>query len=113
MWSSWDCASEAARSASVFPHTRPSWLHGGRSDPCFTRSNPVFTSELLSSSCEKSENSSMGSGIFSFGHFRLVARERVLTKDGAPINLGSRAFDLLVALVERAGETVNREQLFK
>ena len=55
----------------------------------------------------------MGSGIFSFGHFRLVARERVLTKDGAPINLGSRAFDLLLALVERAGETVNREQLFK
>jgi DNA-binding winged helix-turn-helix (wHTH) protein len=55
----------------------------------------------------------MGSDVFSFGRFRLVARERVLTKDSAPVSLGSRAFDLLLALVERAGETVNREQLFR
>ena len=55
----------------------------------------------------------MMSGIFSFGHFRLDVRERVLTKDGAPVGLGSRAFDLLLALLERAGETVYREALFE
>jgi len=55
----------------------------------------------------------MDSPIFCFGPFRLVARERVLLKDGVPVSLGSRAFDLLLALVEHAGETVDREELFK
>jgi len=55
----------------------------------------------------------MGAGLFSFGRFRLVVRERVLLKDDAPVSLGSRAFDLLLALIERAGETVNREELLE
>ena len=49
---------------------------------------------------------------FCFGPFRLVARERVLLKDDAPVRVGDRAFDLLMALVERAGETVSRKELF-
>lgn len=55
----------------------------------------------------------MGGGVYCFGTFRLVVRERVLLKGGVPVRLGSRAFDLLLALVERAGETVTRGQLFK
>ncbi len=53
------------------------------------------------------------SGIFCFGRFRLTVRDRVLMKDSMPVSLGSRAFDLLLALVERAGETVNRDDLFE
>ena len=55
----------------------------------------------------------MDGGVFCFGRFRLIVRERVLMKDHLPVSLGSRAFDLLVALVERAGKTVNREDLLQ
>lgn len=49
---------------------------------------------------------------FCFGGFELLVRERLLLRDGMRIGIGSRAFDLLLALVERAGETVNRQDLF-
>src|SRR5216684_1438427 len=49
--------------------------------------------------------------IISFGPFRLVATERLLEKDGVPLSLGSRALDLLIALVERATEVVSKREL--
>lgn len=55
----------------------------------------------------------MGASFLSFDRFRLDVRERMLTKDGAPVSVGSRAFDLLLALAERAGETVSRDELLK
>jgi predicted ATPase/DNA-binding winged helix-turn-helix (wHTH) protein len=48
---------------------------------------------------------------FVFGSFRLIPAQRTLLENGKPLRLGSRAFDILVALVERAGETIPREQL--
>jgi DNA-binding winged helix-turn-helix (wHTH) protein len=47
----------------------------------------------------------------SFGPFCLFPRARVLHKSGIPVALGSRALDILVALVERAGEVVNHREL--
>jgi DNA-binding winged helix-turn-helix (wHTH) protein len=49
--------------------------------------------------------------IISFGPFRFFAAERRLEKDGVPLNLGSRALDLLIALVERAPEVVGKREL--
>jgi predicted ATPase/DNA-binding winged helix-turn-helix (wHTH) protein len=46
-----------------------------------------------------------------FGPFRLFAAERRLEKEGRAVPLGGRAFDLLVVLVERAGEIVPRRTL--
>lgn len=54
-----------------------------------------------------------GGDIFCFGRCRLIVRERLLLKDDAPVSVGSRAFDLLLALVERAGDTVNSQELFE
>jgi predicted ATPase/DNA-binding winged helix-turn-helix (wHTH) protein len=51
------------------------------------------------------------STFFSFGPFRLFPVERLLKRDGEAIPLGSRAFDTLIALVERAGEVVTRSEL--
>jgi predicted ATPase/DNA-binding winged helix-turn-helix (wHTH) protein len=48
---------------------------------------------------------------FAFGSFRLIPAERVLLTEGNPLRLGSRAFDILVALVEQAGKTVLRDEL--
>ena len=47
----------------------------------------------------------------SFDEFRLSPTERLLSKDGKPIELGGRAFDILVALAERAGQVVSKNEL--
>ncbi len=46
-----------------------------------------------------------------FGPFRLLPRRRLLLKAEASVRLGSRALDILVALVERAGEVVDKNEL--
>jgi len=48
---------------------------------------------------------------FAFGSFRLIPAQRVVLDGDTPMRLGSRAFDILLALVERAGETLSRDQL--
>ena len=47
----------------------------------------------------------------SFGPFSLVASERLLTKDGAPVELGARALDILIALLSRPNEVVSKKDL--
>src|SRR5215472_9367306 len=48
---------------------------------------------------------------FVFGAFRLLPAQRMLLEDGKPAHLGSRALDLLVALVQSAGDTLRKDQL--
>jgi predicted ATPase/DNA-binding winged helix-turn-helix (wHTH) protein len=47
----------------------------------------------------------------SFGPYRLLPAQRLLLEGDRPVRLGSRAFDILAALVERAGEVVGKEEL--
>ncbi|HEX2492623.1 MAG TPA: winged helix-turn-helix domain-containing protein, partial [Steroidobacter sp.] len=47
-----------------------------------------------------------------FGPFRLFPAERQLLKGETPVQIGSREFDILLALVERAGEVVTKRELF-
>src|SRR6201989_329528 len=47
----------------------------------------------------------------SFGPYRLLAAQRLLLEGEQPVRLGSRAFDILTALIERAGEVVSKEEL--
>src|ERR1700691_1565954 len=49
--------------------------------------------------------------VLSFGPFNLFAAERLLKKAEEPIALGGRAIDLLIALVEQAGEIVAQREL--
>jgi len=46
-----------------------------------------------------------------FGPYRLAPSNRTLLNDGQLVPLTGRAFDLLIALVERAGEVVTKEEL--
>jgi len=48
---------------------------------------------------------------FAFGPFRLLLAKRVLLRDGRPLRLGGRAFELLACLVQRAGQTVPNDEL--
>ena len=51
--------------------------------------------------------------IYEFGSFRLDQQERLLQRDGAGVSLTPKAFDLLLALLERAGKLVEKEELFQ
>lgn len=51
--------------------------------------------------------------LFRFGPFRLIPSERLLAKGNEPVVLGGRALDILIALVERAGELVSHRELVK
>jgi predicted ATPase/DNA-binding winged helix-turn-helix (wHTH) protein len=50
-------------------------------------------------------------GAVSFGPFRLLPAERLLEKDGIAVHVGGRALDILIFLVERAGEVVSKKDL--
>src|SRR5580704_15935113 len=49
--------------------------------------------------------------VMSFGSFELVARERLLKKDGVPVELGARALDILIALLASPNEVVSKKDL--
>ena len=49
--------------------------------------------------------------VYSFGPFRLVPAQRLLSNGALPVRLGSRALEILVTLIERAGEVVSKEEL--
>jgi predicted ATPase/DNA-binding winged helix-turn-helix (wHTH) protein len=52
-------------------------------------------------------------GIARFGPFRLTAAERLLQRGDEIIPVGSRALDILIVLVERAGEVVPHRELIE
>jgi len=52
-----------------------------------------------------------GGRVFAFGPFLLLPSRRLLLEGNANVHLGSRAFDILTILVERAGEVVGKDEL--
>jgi DNA-binding winged helix-turn-helix (wHTH) protein len=51
--------------------------------------------------------------LYEFGPFRLDAAERLLSRDGEAVSLPPKAFDLLLALVERQGRLLEKTELMK
>src|SRR6516162_7048585 len=49
--------------------------------------------------------------VVEFGRFRVLTRRREILADGRPIELGGRAFDLLVALIEANGAVIGKGAL--
>jgi DNA-binding winged helix-turn-helix (wHTH) protein/TolB-like protein len=50
---------------------------------------------------------------YEFGRFRLKTAERLLLRDGEPIPLTPKVFDILITLVEKCGEVVGKDDLMK
>ncbi len=46
-----------------------------------------------------------------FGRFRVLLRQRQLVADGVPVELGTRAFDLLLVLLQADGSLVTKDEL--
>ena len=53
----------------------------------------------------------MADSAITFGPFRLHLDRRLLFRGDIPVSIGSRALEILIALVERAGELVTKDQL--
>src|SRR6266436_4702935 len=51
--------------------------------------------------------------VYEFDNFRLDAAQRRLLRDGEPVPLSSKAFDLLLVLVENSGRLVEKEELYQ
>lgn len=48
-----------------------------------------------------------------FGPFCLSPGERLLTRDGKPVDIGGRSFDLLVVLTEQPGRVLSKRELLR
>jgi predicted ATPase/DNA-binding winged helix-turn-helix (wHTH) protein len=57
------------------------------------------------------EPCALDSVVLSFGGFVLCPRERLLTANGAPVELRSRALDILVVLASRPNEIIGKREL--
>ena len=53
----------------------------------------------------------LGEREFSFGAFRFIPTQQLLLHEETPVRLGGRALDILLVLVERAGELVSKKDL--
>jgi DNA-binding winged helix-turn-helix (wHTH) protein len=49
--------------------------------------------------------------VIRFGRFRVLLRQRQLIADGVPIELGTRAFDVLLVLLQADGSLVTKDEL--
>ena len=52
-------------------------------------------------------------GIYEFGPFRLDPVERMLSGEGHAVALSPKVFDLLIALVSKAGRVVDKDELMR
>ena len=51
--------------------------------------------------------------LYEFGQFRLDPQERLLLRDGEPVALTPKAFDMLLVLVENGGRLLEKEELMR
>jgi DNA-binding winged helix-turn-helix (wHTH) protein len=58
-------------------------------------------------------NSNITKKLYAFGPFRLDAQGRVLLRDDEVIQLQPKAVDMLLALIERRGDVVSKDELMK
>lgn len=81
-------------------------------DPCKValRIRLLAVGSLPSSIAAQHDRSSTGE-VLSFGPFTLSLAGRLLERDGEPVMIGGRAFDILAALVSRAGEVIDKRDL--
>jgi predicted ATPase/DNA-binding winged helix-turn-helix (wHTH) protein len=62
-------------------------------------------------SMETARQNGAGARALLFGRFRLVLHSRELLVDGAPVSIGNRAIDVLIALIDACGELVTKDEL--
>jgi len=51
--------------------------------------------------------------IYAFDKFQIDVQKRLLLRDGQPVQLTSKAFDLLLALIESGGREITKDELME
>src|SRR3954471_19024720 len=72
---------------------------------------PRWHSNDMMAQAGRSSQDESAREIFLFGPFRLAPWQRRIERDGSPLQLSGRAFDLLLALVRQAGNVVSKTDL--
>ena len=90
------------------PDGMPSGQRAGDAQPAETR---IAKSPLLSVNEGVQPTVAAEPREIGFGCYRLRPRQRLLLEGEEPVRLGSRALDLLIALLARPGETVSKREL--
>jgi len=52
-----------------------------------------------------------GTTTYIFGPYRLIPQRQLLLREGVPVRIGGRVFDILTLLVRRAGDVVSKNEL--
>jgi DNA-binding winged helix-turn-helix (wHTH) protein len=99
----------------VFSATEPVEFRMGANQPFARQRLPQIESGTVTQTARADAGERAGSQAvtteISFGSFRLLPAQRLLLDGNKTVQLGSRAFDILIALVERPSELVNKEEL--
>jgi DNA-binding winged helix-turn-helix (wHTH) protein len=72
---------------------------------------PFLSREGPPTNCANRSSRVAADATLEFGRFRLLLRQRQLVADGEPVDLGTRALDLLLVLLEADGLLVTKEEL--
>ena len=75
----------------------------GAKSPLYRKDQPSHRSNRLSAAAAEPS--------LEFGRFRVLLRQRLLLADGVRIELGTRAFEFLLALLEADGSLVSKKDL--
>jgi DNA-binding winged helix-turn-helix (wHTH) protein len=79
--------------------------------PRQSASRPAFTIVSRTDPPHTGQNSPTMEYAVSFGPFRLLPMQRLLLEGGKPLHIGSRALDIVMALVEHPGRVVGKQEL--
>jgi DNA-binding winged helix-turn-helix (wHTH) protein len=76
-----------------------------------THSEPVLWRENPLPHGRDGSSPATADAALAFGRFRVLLRQRQLLADAVPVELGTRAFDLLLVLLEADGSLVTKDEL--
>jgi DNA-binding winged helix-turn-helix (wHTH) protein len=82
-----------------------------RVSPALLRGQSIRSRQATEDLSPTADRPAAGEPVVSFGPFRLFPRQRLLLEGEKPLRLGSRALDILIALVECPGELVSKKEL--
>lgn len=93
----------------IVPSAIPRVLRLGRYRPAHAKRREIALKSALQSRFVDPVSEAPAS--VEFGRFRILPHRREVLADGRPIELGGRAFDILMVLVEAIGSVVGKDEL--
>jgi DNA-binding winged helix-turn-helix (wHTH) protein len=97
--------------ASTEFHAEPG-AHARRADQNVRRAIPTLATDQ-SSTAKRTNRAIPAPSEIAFGPFRLLPAQFLLLEGDKPVRLGSRALEILIALLERPSELIKKQELME